>query len=132
MRVTMMLSLLCLVLCSGCRPDRAEFIALKMRVAQLEKGVDTLATREVRIVDDKGRLHAVLGMRDDGTPALRYVDKDGQNRILLRLHADGTPVLVMWGKSGKGTSYLSVPGEGPPKLMFFKGDGKIAHQVPKN
>jgi hypothetical protein len=131
MRTILILSFLCLLLCCGCRPDRAEFIALKNRVAQLEKGVDTLATREVRIVDDKGQLHAVLGMRDDGSPALRYIDKDGQNRILLRLHPDGTPVLVMWGKGGKGTSYLAVPDQGPPKLIFFKPDGTVAHRVPK-
>ena len=127
----MLLIVVCFGLCSGCRPDAAEFAALKKRVAQLEKGVDTLSTREVRIVDDSGRMHAVLGMREDGTPALRYIDKDGQNRVLLRLHPNGTPVLVMWGKEGKGTSYLSVPPEGSPRLILFHPDGKVAARVPE-
>lgn len=118
-------------LSSGCRPDRAEFSALKDRVEALESAAGVVKTRQVQIVDEKGKVHAYLGLREDGSPELRMVDEEDKNRLLARLHPDGTPIFVLWGKGGKGTSYLSVPGEGPPNLMFFDGEGTIRHQVPK-
>lgn len=116
---------------SGCRPDIAEFQALKQRVAALEGKDKAVQASKVEIVDEAGKVRAVLGLRDDGSPELRFVDEDKTNRVLARLHPDGTPVLVMWGKGGKGTAYLSVPGEGPPNFMMFDKDGTMKHKVPK-
>lgn len=123
---------------SSCRPDMAEFSALKERVAALEGQTrameghsEVIKTSKVEIVDKDGKVRGVLGLRDDGTPELRFVDDDETNRLLTRLHPDGTPILVMWGKGGKGTAYLSVPGAGPPNFMMFDKDGTMKHKVPK-
>ncbi len=119
------------VLSTGCRPDMAEFSALKERVAALEGQGGAIQATKVEIVDKEGKVRAVFGMRDDGSPELRFVDTDKTNRLLTRLHPDGTPILVMWGKGSKGTAYLSVPGQGPPSLMMFDKDGGLKHKAPK-
>lgn len=113
---------------SGCNAQKVT--DLERRVIELESKLKKGQFKSLQIVDDKGKEHAVFGLRSDGTPHLKIVDGEGNNRFLLRLHADGTPVLVMWGKGTKSSAYLSVPGEGPPQLMMFDKKGSQALKLP--
>ena len=112
----------------GCNAQKVA--DLERRVAELEKTAGEGKFKSIRIVDEKGKEHAMLGMRKDGTPQLKIVDKDSKNRFLLRLHPDGTPVLVMWGKGTKSSAFISVPGEGPPSMMMFDKDGGQKLKLP--
>lgn len=114
--------------CGGCNAQKVA--DLEKRVMQLEKRLEAGSFQQVRIVDEKGKEHVVLGLRDDGTPQLKIVDADAKNRFLLRLHQDGTPVLVMWGKGTKSSAFLSVPGEGPPQMMMFDKSGNQSLKLP--
>ena len=113
---------------SGCNAQKVA--DLEKRLVELEKKVESGTFKQVRIVDEKGNEHAVLGLRKDGTPQLKIVDAAKQNRFLLRLHPDGTPVLVMWGKGAKSSAFLSVPGEGPPSMMMFDNQGTQKLKLP--
>ena len=113
---------------SGCNAQKVA--DLEKRVIELERKLAEAKFSQVRIVDKAGKEHAVLGLREDGTPQLKVVDQQGSNRFLLRLHPDGTPVLVMWGKGAKASAYVSVPGEGPPQMMMFDKTGKQTLKLP--
>ncbi|GEM_PF-3060362 len=114
---------------SGCATNE-RVKSLEARILELEKKVAEGKFNRISIVDEKGKEHAILGLRKDGTPHLKVVDGKGANRFLLRLHPDGTPVLVLWGKGTKSSAYLSVPGEGPPQMMMFNKEGKQVFKAP--
>ena len=122
---------------------------LEEQVAALTKRLDEGKFKSVTIVDAKGKKHAMLGMRDDGTPHLEFVDGGGHNRVLLRLQPDGSPVLVMFGgadnkgdKKGdkkddtakkdvrRASAFLAVHGQGPPQMMMLDKTGNQTFKVP--
>ena len=60
-----------------------------------------VVTEAVQLVDDNGKVRAILGVNPKGTATFALFDKDGKERATVGLLEDGSPVVVMRDKEGK-------------------------------
>ena len=82
--------------------------ALEERLAQVEQGV--CEVREIRIVDDAGRVRGVLGATGGGGPTLIFRNEAGADRAKLTVGADG-PGLTLADEEGHTRAWLGFSKE---------------------
>ena len=62
---------------------------------------DVLTVERIELVDDKGRLRAVFGLRDDGRPFLKMVSPAGRVQLQLMLRQDHAGEVWLLGQKGE-------------------------------
>ena len=83
-----------------------------------------IKARRFVVVDAQGKLRALLGVGDDGTPELSMSDVQGELRASLHVAADGRPTLRMSDAQGKSRALLGVTADGSSALGIFDAQGK--------
>lgn len=84
-----------------------------------------LVAEEFRLVDDKGRIRASLGMSGGGAGMLLY-DRTGQFRAMLMLAPEeGEPVLSLADKDGVHRATVGIRTKETPYLALRDNNGKI-------
>ena len=78
--------------------------------------VDQVSTRRLTIVDDQGRVRAMLGPAPDGSVELRLYDTEDRTRAELAVAANGVASLTLRDPAGEVRSCLAVSTEGDTRL----------------
>jgi len=89
-----------------------------------------IKARRFVVVDAQGKLRALLGVGDDGTPELSMSDVQGKPRASLHVAADGRPTLGMSDAQGKPRAVLGVAADGAPRLGMFDAQERKIWSAP--
>jgi hypothetical protein len=101
----------------------------RTHVAGLQAGqpavTDLVRTKRLELVDEVGKVRAVLDMTENAPLGLHLHDAAGKTRVELGLAPDGTPSLKLRDAAGMARTALIVHFEGSPTMGLFDAAGKI-------
>jgi hypothetical protein len=84
---------------------------------------DHLATRQLSLVDESGRVRVSMRM-EDGGPTIRLLDRDGTPRLAVAL-ADGGPVIGLQDAAGKPRMTLILHPNEDGSIMWQDRHGQL-------
>lgn len=99
---------------------------------------DVVRARQLSIVDDSGKVRALLRVGKDDSVALALMDKEGWTRASLALLPNGTPRLRLYEKLQQARAGLDIgpDGAGATALatadgtLYFHSVGRTARELP--
>lgn len=99
---------------------------------------DVLRARQLTIVDDAGKVRALLRVGKDESVALAFLDKEGWTRASLALLPNGTPRLRLYEKLQQARAGLDIGADGAGATalattdgtLYFHSVGRIARELP--
>jgi hypothetical protein len=81
-----------------------------------------LEAKEIRLLDDHGRMRASLHMKD-GSPGLVFYDRQGGVRLEVSVGQDDAPGICLYDEAGQGRASLEMIGDSS-HLHFNARKGK--------
>src|SRR5262249_3740758 len=83
-----------------------------------------LQAERFEVVDQAGKLRAILGVVPDGTLSLVLNDKAGRPRAGLTVVSNGAPFVALFDKDGKLRTKLALEPDGAPSLTLADDNGQ--------
>ena len=82
---------------------------------------DIIRAKGIEIVDDNGNTCAVLGLSEDGAPALNLFDAEHRMRGTFTLDADGNPCLGFYDDTEETRVWATLDQDGSPRFDLYDG-----------
>lgn len=89
-----------------------------------------LQAERFEVVDQAGKVRAVLAVADSGALGLTLADQAGKTRAILGTLSDGTPHLGFLDRTGKARALLGTMPNGRMVLALLDKHGKALWQAP--
>lgn len=89
-----------------------------------------ISAEQFLLVDKKGRILAMLGTTNLGTPSLGIWDRDGKNRLIIGFVGENVPGIGLNDKSGNRRADFRLAPDGKAGILFFDENGKPVWRSP--
>lgn len=86
---------------------------------------EIVRAKRFELVDDTGKVRAVLGLLESWDPNLCLFDKDGNTRLQLGISGDGLSGLALFDAAGKLCVSLDSYPDGASMLQFSDSSGEV-------
>jgi hypothetical protein len=82
------------------------------------------------LVDKKGKIHAMLGTTNLGTPSLGIWDKEGKNRLIIGFVGKGVPGIGLNDAKGTRRADFRITPDGKAGIVFYDETGNAMWSAP--
>lgn len=82
------------------------------------------------LVDKKGKIHAMLGTTNLGTPSLGIWDGEGKNRLIIGFVGKDAPGIGLNDTNGKRRADLRIEPSGQAGIVFYDDTGNAVWKAP--
>ena len=94
------------------------------------KPSDSVETKSLRIFDDNGNLRGFIAASPRGNVALTLVDQKGKVCAVLGVTSDACPSLELSHSDKTLRARLTLAPDGNPVLEFYDAEGKVTEHLP--
>lgn len=92
--------------------------------------VKTVTAQKFEVVDESGKVRAVLGLGEEGRPLLSFTDMNGSNRAALFVGQGESPGLALFDANKESRVGLFLVAGGEPTLEFYDANGRVLFSRP--
>ena len=90
---------------------------------------DVVRARRFEVVDEEGRLRAVIGPGPENATGMQFYAEDGTARVELSLSGDGAAALYLRDAESKDIAMISLDAEGVPSVTVTRSGEHAAGGV---
>ena len=91
----------------------------------------SVKAEQFTLVDRKGRVHAILGLTNLGSPSLGIWDEEGKNRVIIGFIGKDTAGVGLNDANGTRRANIQVDPRGKTELVFFNESGGAVWRAPE-
>jgi hypothetical protein len=84
----------------------------------------------LQLFDDGGKPRVGLGFVHDGTVGIDLADRKGVERALLSVNSEGVPALRLYDAGARPRMLAGVDSQGYSALNFYDAEGKLLRELP--